>query len=1118
MFRFIKIEDPSRFLDQFKPLEIHPHDPLYIPFWRDMKRKCIEGLWFEDFNGKWRYGRGNLGFYGHYCTLIDTDKKTKSRKTFRPDIRDLEWHRSYYILEAKGFSGFTNDDKYTSYENIKSINKNELDDFQKKAFLKSNGQFKEYVNPREYLFATHDKPLGLPQYLNQTKSHLEFGCRGSGKDLEENTLVYTENGPVKIKDIKVGDRIYGADGKLTTIIQRRDFNDQMQYKITFKDGRSIECGGGHLWTVINSRGRKQTLELNDIKTNYRSYQRPNGRYDTKYFVQQCNPIEYQKKELPIDPYYVGLWLGDGNSHNTGVTTMDDEIVEFLYYFAESWGLHVQINENVSKTCPTYNLNIRKGDGRYTNPLLQELKNLNLIDNKHIPNIYKYSSVEQRLALVRGLMDADGYCDDNHIDIILVNEKLIDDLREILLSLGCKAKKTVKYIEEKPYYRLHIVSPISIFSLKRKQSYWDDENRSEYSLKYRKSKQSKNGIELIEPVCVKPSVCIAVDNEDSLFVAGDYIVTHNSYYYALGEMKYNLCFSGLKSFDIDNIDYILNNLPVVHQNLGAAIKSKAFETAKKIDESLRELKINKDLGAFYLGPEEGWVPNPFWIRMNGSYDPDKSSSWQNLHRVKRGNEWIIEGEGHSIETKIYSPNKRTGAQAGAGGRKDFILYEEIGLFEELLTAWMSDEAVISVEGDRFGVKVGIGTSGNIDTIEPARKIFMHPTEYKCLEFTEFDEDAKTCFFLADWMVDRRFKDKHGMTDEEAAIEHHKNEHKLREDTGDPDIINGYRMNNPHKIEHMWLSHEGNLLPTKEAEVREKQLLKGNLYEKLGTPVVLFADPRKPEGVSYEVDHESKPILSMTDDNMEGCIMMYEQPFRYNGQIPPDAHFIFHDPYFSEAMDKGGSIGATIVLINPKYIPQGSKGNCIAMTYFGKNPNGLDAYNRNLELICQFYGNPHRKLWYEANKGEFVRSYFIHPSRRKAYLLCLRPQFVQGAHVYKKNTPYTGFMVPNGVAKLNMITKLNDWLLEETTLIDQETQKEETLANIFRIPDLLLIRQIKAYTLKGNFDTVSALLAAPLALEEEEHVMKDKLMGQNRPHDNYTSKLLKRYGKARTNIRS
>lgn len=773
MFKFIKIEDPSRFLDQFKPLELHPHDPLYIPFWRDIKRKCIEGLWFEDFNSKWRYGRGNLGFYGHYCTLIDTDKKTKSRKTFRPDIRDLEWHRSYYILEAKGFSGFTNDDKYTSYENIKSINKNELDDFQKKAFLKPNGQFKEYVNPREYLFTTHDKPLGLPQYLNQTRSHLEFGARGSGK---------------------------------------------------------------------------------------------------------------------------------------------------------------------------------------------------------------------------------------------------------------------------------------------------------------------------------------------------------SYYYALAEMKYNLCFSGLKSFDIDNIDYILNNLPVVHQNLGAAIKSKAFETAKKIDESLRELKTNTDLGAFYLGPEDGWIPNPFWIRMNGSYDPDKSSSWHNLHRVKRGNEWIIEGEGHSIETKIYSPNKRTGAQAGAGGRKDFILYEEIGLFEELLTAWMSDEAVISVEGDRFGVKVGIGTSGNIDTIEPARKIFMHPTEYKCLEFTEFDDDTKTCFFLADWMVDRRFKDKHGMTDEEAAIEHHKNEHKLREDTGDPDIINGYRMNNPHKIEHMWLSHEGNLLPVREAEVREKQLLKGNLYEKLGTPVVLFADPRKPEGVSYEVDHESKPILSMTDDNMEGCIMMYEQPFRYNGQIPPDAHFIFHDPYFSEAMDKGGSIGATIVLINPKYIPQGAKGNCIAMTYFGKNPNGLDAYNRNLELICQFYGNPHRKLWYEANKGEFVRSYFIHPSRRKAYLLCLRPQFVQGAHVYKRNTPYTGFMVPNGVAKLNMITKLNDWLLEETTLIDQETQKEETLANIFRIPDLLLIRQIKAYTLKGNFDTVSALLAAPLALEEEEHVMKDKLIGQNRPHDNYTSKLLKRYGKARTNIRS
>ena len=160
-------------------------------------------------------------------------------------------------------------------------------------------------------------------------------------------------------------KIFGADGKLTTVTERIDYHDQLQYNVEFEDGRRVECGEGHLWTLINNKGKKHTLELKDFKDNYKiEYQ--NGRVDNRYFNTFCNPIEFNHKELPIDPYYLGLWLGDGKKTSPMVTTPDEEIKSYIYKYAEELQLDVSnpgnlILNNYSKS-QLYNLGTNLSDG------------------------------------------------------------------------------------------------------------------------------------------------------------------------------------------------------------------------------------------------------------------------------------------------------------------------------------------------------------------------------------------------------------------------------------------------------------------------------------------------------------------------------------------------------------------------------------------------------------------------------------------------------------------------------------------------------------------------------------------------------------------------------------
>jgi hypothetical protein len=171
-------------------------------------------------------------------------------------------------------------------------------------------------------------------------------------------------------------------------------------------------------------------------------------------------VEFNKQDQTINPYFLGLWLGDGTAKSTNITTMDEEIKQSIYQEAHARGLFV--NEYVQSTSNKSNCyHISSGRSyKKENSLLKDLQKLNLIDNKHIPKNYLIASKEQRLSLLAGLLDSDGYYskNNNYFEITQKDKNFVDQIVFLAKSLGfsCSFPKE-RYTEEGwgPYYRINI---------------------------------------------------------------------------------------------------------------------------------------------------------------------------------------------------------------------------------------------------------------------------------------------------------------------------------------------------------------------------------------------------------------------------------------------------------------------------------------------------------------------------------------------------------------------------------------------------------------------------------------------------------------------------------------
>lgn len=338
------------------------------------------------------------------------------------------------------------------------------------------------------------------------------------KGLQLDTEIPTLEGWSTIKDVQEGDTIFDKDGNPTKILHKSEVHHNPCYKITFDNGDTIVADHEHRWEISFSTSKSskyhgeyktQVMTTEEIATYLDSISEKRTSYNIPRIVNP-KPIKLENKELPIDPYVLGCWLGDGSKQCGAITNETNNVLEEIQ--RRGYALGDDISSEGST--PTYTIL-----GIYG-----KLKKLNLINNKHIPIIYQRASYEQRLDLLRGLMDTDGYYNSKRKRFVMETSQdwQCYDFIKLLASLGIKATKfdIIKKLNGKEFHAYSIN-----FSTRGLNPFLMRNQDIVYSTRDACTYRNIDKVELVETV---PTQCLEVDSPSHTFLCTDkMIVTHNT---------------------------------------------------------------------------------------------------------------------------------------------------------------------------------------------------------------------------------------------------------------------------------------------------------------------------------------------------------------------------------------------------------------------------------------------------------------------------------------------------------------------------------------------------------------------------------------------------------------
>lgn len=334
------------------------------------------------------------------------------------------------------------------------------------------------------------------------------------KGLPLDTKIITQSGWSTIGELKVGDKVFDEDGEITTVIHKSNVHTNPCYKIIFDNGDNIVADHEHRWKIAFRKNKKNYFSIMTTEQLYEYLQTYTKNSETIPKIINPKPINTKRKNLLIDPYVLGVWLGDG-SKSCGVVTQQknsplwDEIIKRGYETSPNLQ-HIKSRENTE---------IRTIYG-----LRSALVNLNILNNKHIPEEYYTSSIEQRLDLLRGLMDTDGYYHKKRKRFVMNTgqEWQRDDLVRLLGTLGIKSIvfPVVSSCNGKKFPAWNVC-----FSTNSLNPFLTRNQEIEFP---KMDKNSFRNIIKVEKVNTIPTQCIEVDSQKHTFLFSEKcIVTHNT---------------------------------------------------------------------------------------------------------------------------------------------------------------------------------------------------------------------------------------------------------------------------------------------------------------------------------------------------------------------------------------------------------------------------------------------------------------------------------------------------------------------------------------------------------------------------------------------------------------
>lgn len=361
---------------------------------------------------------------------------------------------------------------------------------------------------------------------------------GVGKDLPLDTPLPTPGGWTTMGEVQVGDYLIDESGRPTRVLTKSEVFNHDQYLIKFSDGSEVTASGTHLWNVIPFDVAKRLRRNGEHSGDWRDYwdhsqtmttlemiergvKRKNGSsLASNFIIPTARPFDLPEADLPIDPYIIGAWLGDGTSTAAAMTVGDDG----RYIIEEFRKKGYELRKNTHQYSYSF---ARQG-------FLEKARELGVLGKgkKNIPDIYLRSSIAQRRELLRGIMDTDGFSiGGGRAGVDFANKILAEGVAELVRTLGIKVnvRENDMYLGSEVIglrYRLAFTPDFNPFtSGSYKADRWSPGSSLRNTARYITS------IEKVESV---PSQCVSVDSPRSLYLATrNMVVTHNTFVMGIG---------------------------------------------------------------------------------------------------------------------------------------------------------------------------------------------------------------------------------------------------------------------------------------------------------------------------------------------------------------------------------------------------------------------------------------------------------------------------------------------------------------------------------------------------------------------------------------------------------
>lgn len=984
--------------------------------------------------------------------MIDFTKKIKNSNKFRtPALTYIESgsycsfpkgtseYFNFWETEAdRCINGYTADDgDYITGYNYFYLNYCPIQRIVYKNKKNKQGQ-EELIKVRELAFPDfYDYDYYYFQAIESAQDQGKHLCvakaRRKGYEQPYSEPVLTPTGYVPMGSLKVGDLVMNPNGSPVRIGDIVEQGTTEIYEVEFQDGRKVRCGANHLWATCRNGKKFYIMRTTDYMKRKLKQGSP-GKEHYPYKIPELNPLKFDERPVTVDPYVLGVLLGDGYICGDQVrfSTADEFIVQELQRRLPDYT--IEHKEQYSY--------VIKSKVKGVNELNRQLKDLKVkvkSYNKFIPENYKFTSIENRFELIRGLMDTDGSVTNGACSFVSTSEQLIDDIVFVLRSLGIRCKKSKEipgrnnvdfnngnYSDTRPHWELTITTEEDIFKLPRKL---------EKIRKNRTYNYKGIGIKAIRKTGeFEKQRCLCIDNENHLYITKDFIPTHNSYKGGSMLCRNFFLIPGSKSYVYaSNKQYLTDD----------GILTKAWDYMDFIDE------------------------NTAW---------GKKRQAVNTSMRRRASMIVTDNFGNKIEvgykSEIIGVSLKDNPDAVRGKAGMLILWEEAGTFPELKAAWQIARPSVEQDGVAFGLMIMFGTGGDEGpAVMTLREAFYNPKSYNCIGFENIWDDgiqSKECGFFIPQHTNLDIRDENGKRlymDEDGNTLHEKarqfilnlREEELKEATSSQQI-DRYVAEHSESPAEAFTELSGNIFPKKElqkqlARIRTNTKLQN--HKQVGTLTLVNGEIIW--NIQKTGDITEFPLPKNSDPT--GKIVIWEHPVK---DAPFGLYIAGIDPYDH---DQSGTNSLGSCFIYKRFQDFESYSDIIVAEYTGR-PKTAEEFYENVRKLLIYYNA--KAMVENQNTGLFT--YFN--NKHCSHLLADQPDIIKDIVNNSTVNRRKGCHM-NREIKLWGEGKIKEWLEE------LRDQKQLGLNTVLSEP---FLEELIQYNDKGNFDRVMAFMQVMVYREQ------------------------------------